>query len=446
MQLGKTDLRKAGVISLRGEWEFYWKKLPDFTTTFPAMYKPDGFITLPGNWNTFKIGKTAVGSKGFATYRLRLKTDLGLENAAVKIYVMDHAYSLFLNGVKIASRGKVAEDESVAVPEWYPAISLFSLPAGENELVLQVSNFWHRSGGAYSPILLGSSENILNFREKNLIREMLVFGAILFMSIYHLFLFINRRTEKAYLYLSIFSLLIAFRIVLTEERVLLDYLRAAAPTRRGLKAGLLAAACAVACLAVPIAIGGAAAVSGAVAGEWWLLVGLGVAAAGQDHLADPAVEVGLHAAAALRAEVEDVHLAFGAVAGHRRMAELGLAHAVRAQAGPGRGRRERHACQGHGAVGGGGGVGGGSVAVASLIRGVVVGVGGGGLGTGGPVRRGDVLLVGLPAAAGQPRDQQGQDQQQSGGLALVFGVHGPQDNGFAPISPPGSWTDPGSGV
>lgn len=225
MQLGKTDLRKAGVISLRGEWEFYWKKLPDFTTTFPAMYKPDGFITLPGNWNTFKIGKTAVGSKGFATYRLRLKTDLGLENAAVKIYVMDHAYSLFLNGVKIASRGKVAEDESVAVPEWYPAISLFSLPAGENELVLQVSNFWHRSGGAYSPILLGSSENILNFREKNLIREMLVFGAILFMSIYHLFLFINRRTEKAYLYLSIFSLLIAFRIVLTEERVLLDYLR-----------------------------------------------------------------------------------------------------------------------------------------------------------------------------------------------------------------------------
>jgi hypothetical protein len=53
----------------------------------------------------------------------------------------------------------------------------------------------------------------------------------------------------------------------------------ATPTRRGLKAGLLAAACAVACLAVPLAVGGVAAVSGALAGEWWLLVGLTLAVA-----------------------------------------------------------------------------------------------------------------------------------------------------------------------
>ncbi len=51
-----------------------------------------------------------------------------------------------------------------------------------------------------------------------------------------------------------------------------------ATTRRGLKAGLLAVACAVACLAVPFAVGGAAAASGALAGEWWLVAGLAVAA------------------------------------------------------------------------------------------------------------------------------------------------------------------------
>lgn len=53
---------------------------------------------------------------------------------------------------------------------------------------------------------------------------------------------------------------------------------AATTSRTGFKAGLLAAACAIACLAVPFAMGGVAAVSGAVAGEWWLLVGLAVAA------------------------------------------------------------------------------------------------------------------------------------------------------------------------
>lgn len=54
--------------------------------------------------------------------------------------------------------------------------------------------------------------------------------------------------------------------------------QAVTSSRKGLKAGLLAAACVIGCLAVPFAIGGVAAVSGALAGEAWLLVGLGVAA------------------------------------------------------------------------------------------------------------------------------------------------------------------------
>lgn len=53
---------------------------------------------------------------------------------------------------------------------------------------------------------------------------------------------------------------------------------AATTSRMGLKAGLLAAACVVGCLAVPLALGGVAALSGALAGEAWLLVGLAVAA------------------------------------------------------------------------------------------------------------------------------------------------------------------------
>ncbi|QYG91823.1 hypothetical protein HC251_04770 [Iamia sp. SCSIO 61187] len=52
---------------------------------------------------------------------------------------------------------------------------------------------------------------------------------------------------------------------------------AATTSRKGLKAGLLAAACVIGCLAGPLAIGGVAAMSGAVAGEAWLLVGLAVA-------------------------------------------------------------------------------------------------------------------------------------------------------------------------
>lgn len=52
----------------------------------------------------------------------------------------------------------------------------------------------------------------------------------------------------------------------------------ATTSRKGLKAGLLAVACVIGCLAVPLALGGVAALSGALAGEAWLLVGLAVAA------------------------------------------------------------------------------------------------------------------------------------------------------------------------
>lgn len=49
---------------------------------------------------------------------------------------------------------------------------------------------------------------------------------------------------------------------------------AKATSRRGLRAAALAVACAVACLAVPLAVGGAAAVGGALAGEWWIVVAI----------------------------------------------------------------------------------------------------------------------------------------------------------------------------
>jgi hypothetical protein len=52
----------------------------------------------------------------------------------------------------------------------------------------------------------------------------------------------------------------------------------ATTSRKGLRAGLLAAACVIGCLAVSFALGGVAAVSGALAGEAWLFVGLAVAA------------------------------------------------------------------------------------------------------------------------------------------------------------------------
>lgn len=49
-------------------------------------------------------------------------------------------------------------------------------------------------------------------------------------------------------------------------------------SRRGARAAVLAVLCVAGCLAVPLAVGGAAALGGALAGEWWMAVAALVAA------------------------------------------------------------------------------------------------------------------------------------------------------------------------
>ena len=100
--------------------------------------------------------------------------------------------------------GKVATSKSDAIPQYYPKVVTYMPQNDRIELIVQVSNFSHRSGGILESIKLGTEMQIITSRENRLALELFLFGALFVMGIYHVFLFIFRKKNVSH-YISVFS-------------------------------------------------------------------------------------------------------------------------------------------------------------------------------------------------------------------------------------------------
>ncbi len=112
------------------------------------------------------------------------------------------AHRLWVNGELIASAGTVGKNRDVMHPQYLPQVALFSSEPGENEIVIQVSNFNHRSGGILESIVLGSENQILNMRYQRIAFEFLLFGSLVMMGLYHIILFYYRKVNRSLLFLA----------------------------------------------------------------------------------------------------------------------------------------------------------------------------------------------------------------------------------------------------
>jgi signal transduction histidine kinase len=98
----------------------------------------------------------------------------------------------------------------------------FQVDGSSLDLIIQVSNFHHRRGGAWEKLTLGKVQDLRVTRSKRINYDVFLFGSILVMAFYHLGLFFLRRKEKAPLFFSVFCFLICMRILTTGERYLME--------------------------------------------------------------------------------------------------------------------------------------------------------------------------------------------------------------------------------
>lgn len=219
LDLTDWDFDKDGAISLNGEWEFYWEELLQYDA-FHGASQPDisGYIDVPRSWNKYKVNNTILSSNGYATYRLVIKTDINIgQDLALKLPRMFTAYAIWSDDKLLVVNGRVSKSKVDMIPQYRTEIVTLKPTNNEIELLVQISNYSHRSGGMLEKITLGTERQIINTREKQIALELFLFGCLAIIGLYHIVLFIFRRKNRTPLYFGAYCMMIAARTLFVGE-------------------------------------------------------------------------------------------------------------------------------------------------------------------------------------------------------------------------------------
>ena len=191
---GVVDLRTSSLenISLKGEFAFAWQKIAS-----PAQMKEvKEYINLPDEWN-----KYGYSPQGYATYSLTILLPSKRPKLALTLPNVATAYRLWFNNTEVYQLGRFATNADSSLAKYQKAIIAVNshlLRSDTLQITIQISNHEHFRGGIYNPIYFGH----LNTTHKNTVvtRDFEVFalGALFFMLVFHLILFIFLSYKQTY--------------------------------------------------------------------------------------------------------------------------------------------------------------------------------------------------------------------------------------------------------
>ncbi len=217
LDLSNWNLETEGIISLEGKWSFYYSKLllPEDFKQEPIPV-PSGNMHVPGSWNGEEINKEKLKGEGYGTYYLKIKLPKEHPNLAIKFNYAATSLKAYSNGKLIHEQGVVGTSQKFSIPSYINQIK-FIEASEELELIIQVSNFFHKKGGLWQNILIGKERDIQVSNDFVLFYDFFLFGVLCIMTIYHLGLYLLRREEKTYLFFASFCFIISVRILFTGE-------------------------------------------------------------------------------------------------------------------------------------------------------------------------------------------------------------------------------------
>lgn len=209
------------IISLEGEWEFYWKKLLQPEDFQKPAANPATYIAVPAIWRNLKMDDKPLSQNGFGTYRLKIKIPEPDRNYAIRIHTLIGAYKLWVNGKFIVEVGKVSTKPDEFKPSYTSNEYHIFMKNKDTEIILQIANQDNILGGFWVPVSFGLSERIDTYRDFLISLDNFMLGLLFLTSIYFLSLYFVRKVEKGNLLFSLLAFAMAFRILsLGEQRLL----------------------------------------------------------------------------------------------------------------------------------------------------------------------------------------------------------------------------------
>ena len=197
IDLSSWDFGDHGSVSLRGEWQVFWNALLDpGALAQTPVDEPSEWTRLPAAWNGQVAGGRPFRGSGYATYRLRIRSGPFGRPMALWVQEQSTAYRLWFDGKLVASNGVVGTSSEASRAEIRPQMPAIDLRGDTAELVLQVSNFDSAVGGATRPIVIGEKQRLEVERQRWRDLDVVLFGSLAVLALYHAGLFFLRRRER----------------------------------------------------------------------------------------------------------------------------------------------------------------------------------------------------------------------------------------------------------
>ncbi len=222
LDLSDWNFSKDGVIKLDGEWSFFWNQ---FIQKEPESKNLTKFVSVPSLWNDTVDGIDSTKAFGFASYQLLVTVEADSKEK-LYLHLQDFGTSgiIYVNGEKILQAGISSKTKEQTIPQFLPAYAEIKPKDGKLEIIAEVANFSHHKGGLWESIRIGNEQDIKLYSSSRAYTDIFLTGSIIIMGLYHFGLFSLRRKDKSSLYFGMFCFLILFRILMTGERLLIQFI------------------------------------------------------------------------------------------------------------------------------------------------------------------------------------------------------------------------------
>ncbi|HQP49860.1 MAG TPA: GAF domain-containing protein [Spirochaetota bacterium] len=218
LDLRNWDFHTRGIIELKGNWEFYRNQLltsEDFSHKTPP--RKTAYINVPDSWDNLSVHRQPSGGKGYGTYRLTILTNAPETLLGMRFRQVFQAAKIWINGDLLSEAGTVGTTPDTMRPE-RSTRSIYFQPRNRSlEIIVQMANYHHRTGGMRESIEIGLAGQIQKKRDRMLAYDLFIFGGLFIIMLYHLGLYLYHRKDIAMLFFGILSLVLALRALLTSE-------------------------------------------------------------------------------------------------------------------------------------------------------------------------------------------------------------------------------------
>jgi hypothetical protein len=144
LDLSQWNSAEQPIITLDGEWNFYWGQLLSAGELSGKRFK---YAQLSVPWNEQEIDGRHYPRNGFATYVLKLTLPRDVKRLSFWMPAVFNSWSLWIDDVNVASAGVVSGDAAGTTPMWKPNVVDIEVSQPTIYVSLQIANFQGTRGG-----------------------------------------------------------------------------------------------------------------------------------------------------------------------------------------------------------------------------------------------------------------------------------------------------------